>query len=185
MKRGGFTLIEELIVIAILAILSGTTLVFFLTAFRANQGARRQGQVARELTVAERAWRSDVQEAVEFPAAAGMFSATSETLILRRNDGAATATTVIVYQVRPVETPNISAAPAGTGATVLRLERLRLAPDGSTLSRQELVSSADRVEFGSADAPGLRTLTLAASGGFEAYRSTQRFKALAHARRLK
>jgi type II secretion system protein J len=167
--RRGVTLIEMLIIVAILAILSPTVVLLFVSVLRAERAASRQMEAMHELSLLESAWRADMRAAsgvVE-----GDSTASTATLVLslappQPGDARAAA---VIYRV-------VSLPDATPGCAV---ERVRVAGDGTTVSRQVLAAALDSAEFGAAgDAPAFVTLSASARRGMQAYQSTQQFRAL-------
>ena len=165
------TLIEMLIVVAILAILSLTVVMMLITVMRAERAASRQTEAMHELALLQSAWRADVRAASAAPASFGDAAASSRTLILRVGAGAAAAGRVaaVVYRIELAEE-------SASGFSVVRN---RIAPDGAVVSRQVLAASVDSAEFGATEGPPrFLTLTASAVRGIDAFRSTQQFSAL-------
>ena len=166
-RNGGMTLIEQLIVVAILAILSVTTLMILLDATRVERGVARQRASAEQLAVLEQAWRADVHAARSVLDTSGIYRTDSAGLVLE----------VIDPQTSAVEHRAIAAETAADGK--VSVQRVRLTSDGTTISRQLLAEGLVGAGFGHDAAARLCTLRVDTTQGFGVYRNRQQFTALA------
>jgi prepilin-type N-terminal cleavage/methylation domain-containing protein len=165
--RRAFTLIEELIVVAILAILSVTTLMILLDATRVERGVARQRVSAEQLAVLEQAWRGDVHAARAIVEAAKEYKTGPAAIVLE----------VVDSHTSEVEHRAIAAETGADGKISVR--RIRLAPDGTVRSRQLLAEGLDVAELGYDAGNRLCTLRVDATRGFGVYKNRQQFTALA------
>ena len=166
-RRSCFTLIEQLIVIAIIGIMLDGVFRVYTTAQRVERSSVRQQEATRDLTILAQSWRRDVNRATQAIDAAGELNATSGTLILEFVDSATSATEQLAY-----------VAQAKTGG-LFTVERVKIAATGKPTSRQVVAEGLDNIMFGPvADLP-MTSRTVVARRGFGALNTTQEFTAIA------
>lgn len=155
--RGGFTLIEMLIAIAILAILVDCVFMLFITTVRVERRLTRQEEALQQIALLERTWRQDV-------AAANRKTEGASTLSLEIPDRESSQSTVCHYEVT-----------TGTDK-LLSVSRIRLAPSGR-ISKQLLARGMDVVDFGQVD--GFECLNVSCSNGATSRLHPQQLTAIA------
>jgi prepilin-type N-terminal cleavage/methylation domain-containing protein len=165
--KRGFTLIEELIVVAILAIMSATLLQFFLGGIRVERACARQQEALEQIMLLERTWREDVYAAKSLPAQYAGETIGEEMAVVEVVDRVTSSVETRVYRVSP------------NSDNTFAVDRTRLDEEGSELSRQRLATSLDIVKFGRDGRSGMMTLEVSATRGFSAFNSKQEFVALA------
>ena len=166
-RRAGFTLIEQLIVIAIIVIVCEGVYLVYMTAHRVERSAVRQQEATRDLTLLAKTWREDSNRATRTVESAGDLRESTGTMILEIPDPVTSQTVQIAYVSR------------ATGDGRFDVERVRLQTSGIAMQRQMLASGLDKASFDRVEKPPMTRMTVSARRGFGSLNSTQEFTAIA------
>ncbi len=162
----GVTLIEMLIVIAMMAVLLSSVLVAYLMVIRIERGVTSQQLAMHSLQLLNRAWRQDIHGAAEVSLSEPASSTTLQTLVVKY-EGKGKEGGRRVYQ--------IIANADGTKAVVRQV----FGPSGQELTSSTLVEKLNQARFEQGSKPGIFLLGLEQGSGFDAYRKTTQLTLLA------
>lgn len=158
--RRGFTLIEQLIVIAIVAIIVNAVFLVWLVTRRVERAVVAQQDSLSEVVSLVQAWRDDVHRATSVQPASDTAASTG-TVVLALADGAQ-----VVYTA------------ASNASGKWRVDRVRRGPEGKA-STQLMAGALDAVEFADGPTSGLLQISLSVNSGFDVQWARQELVALA------
>lgn len=166
-RRAGFTLIEQLIVIAIIGIVCEGVYLVYLTAHRVERSAVRQQEATRDLTLLAKTWREDSNRATRTVESAGDLRESTGTMILEIRNSVTSQTEHVAYVARATDSGKYD------------VERVRFQVPESAIQRQMLASGLDKASFDRIEGLPMTRMTVSARRGFGSLNSTQAFTAIA------